>query len=213
MNSLPKTPRLAPLPIDRDSALQPVLESARNAMGFVPNSLLIMQRKPEMVRAFAQLHAAVWQIDCEIDGGFKRLLGHVASRAAGCQYCVAHTAGGAVTAGLDPARVEAVWRYRDSPLFSAAERSALDVAVGAGSVPNGVTDEEFERLREHWSETQICEILGVISIFGFLNRWNDTLATPLEDAPMELGERVLASQGWRPGKHRPASSSDAPSVT
>ena len=56
-----------------------------------PNSILIMQRKPKMVRAFAQMAAAVWARDSEVDRGFKRLIAHVASRAAGCQYCMAHT--------------------------------------------------------------------------------------------------------------------------
>ena len=56
-------------------------------------------------------------------------------------------------------------------------------------------------LRKHWSEEQIVEIVGVIALFGFLNRWNDTLATPLEDAPLEFGERYLAAQGWDAGKH------------
>ena len=53
-----------------------------------------------------------------------------------------------------------------------------------------------------WSDEQIVEILGVIVLFGFLNRWNETLATPLEGEAIEVGERVLAKDGWRVGKHR-----------
>ena len=44
-------------------------------------------------------------------------------------------------------------------------------------------------------------IVGVIAAFGFLNRWNDTMATPLEDEPIEVGERLLAKRGWSAGKH------------
>jgi hypothetical protein len=47
----------------------------------------------------------------------------------------------------------------------------------------------------------VVEIVGVIAMFGFLNRWNDTLATPLEDAPLEFGEKHLAAHGWDAGKH------------
>jgi hypothetical protein len=39
-------------------------------------------------------------------------------------------------------------------------------------------------------------------LFGFLNRWNDRLATPLEAEPTEVGERLLAKGGWHVGRHR-----------
>jgi hypothetical protein len=45
------------------------------------------------------------------------------------------------------------------------------------------------------------EIVGVIAVFGFLNRWNDTFATPLESEPIEVGERLLAPRGWSAEKH------------
>ena len=104
--------------------------------------------------------------------------------------------------GIDEAKLAAVWEYRSSPLYSEAERVALDFALAAASVPNDVTDELFARLRSHWSEREVIEILAVIATFGFLNRWNDSLATPLEDEPIEVGEKFLASHGWSPEKHR-----------
>jgi len=101
----------------------------------------------------------------------------------------------------DLARLDALPQYQTSPLFTAAERAALDVAVAAGCVPNAVTDAMFTQLRTHWSDEQVVEIVGVIAMFGFLNRWNDTFATPLEAEPMEFGEQHLAAQGWDAGKH------------
>ena len=59
----------------------------------------------------------------------------------------------------------------------------------------------FLELRKHWSDEQVVEIVGVIAMFGFLNRWNDTVATPLEDDPIKVGERFLAPHGWSVGKH------------
>lgn len=59
----------------------------------------------------------------------------------------------------------------------------------------------FDELKKHWTEEQIVEIVGVIALFGFLNRWNDTMATPLEDVPTEHGEKALATHGWNAGKH------------
>jgi uncharacterized peroxidase-related enzyme len=196
---LPK-PRLAPL--TPDPQFQELFAAFDKSLGFVPNSVLIMQRKPKLVRAFMQLLAAVWDPEGEVDRGFKRLLAHVASRAAGCQYCMAHTAGGAMRFGVDEAKLAAVWDYRTSPVYSEAERVALDFALAAASVPNDVTDELFACLRKHWSDGQVVEILAVIATFGFLNRWNDSLATPLEDEPIEVGSKFLASHGWSAEKHR-----------
>ena len=194
------TPRLAPLPPDHD--LREVFAAYEKSLGFVPNSALIMQRKPAILRAFAQLTAAInADPGAEVDRGFKRLLAHVASRAAGCQYCMAHTAGSAVRQGIDEAKLAAVWEYRTSPLYPEAERVALDFALAAAAVPNDVTDEMFDELKKHWTEGQIVEIVAVIAVFGFLNRWNDTFATPLEDEPIEAGEKYLARGGWHPGKH------------
>lgn len=194
-------PRLKPLPPEHSPELKDAFDAYRKSLGFVPNSVLIMQRKPKMVKGLAQLSAAIWDPESKVDRGFKRLLSHVVSRSAGCQYCLAHTAGGALNLGVDEKRLAAVWDYQTSPLFTAAERAALDVAIAAGCVPNAVTDELFAELRKHWGEEEIVEIMGVIALFGFLNRWNDSLATPLEDEPIEVGEKFLAHRGWDPSKH------------
>ncbi len=45
------------------------------------------------------------------------------------------------------------------------------------------------------------EMLGVISLFGFLNRWNDTMGTSLEDGAIESGKQYLEKYGWEKGKH------------
>jgi uncharacterized peroxidase-related enzyme len=194
-------PRLAPLPPEHTPELAEQFEASRKRMGFIPNSQLIMQRKPKMVKGFNALSQSIWDPESKVDLKFKRLIAHVISRSAGCQYCMAHTAEGAHKLGVDDPKLDAVWSYQTSPLYTPAERAALDVAVAAGTVPNSVTDEMFKELQKHWTEEQIVEIVGVIAIFGFLNRWNDTFATPLEDEPLHFGETHLASHGWSAGKH------------
>jgi alkylhydroperoxidase family enzyme len=115
---------------------------------------------------------------------------------------MAHTAGGSLRFGIDERKLAAVRDYRTSPLYTEAERAALDFTIEAAAQPNAVTDASFARLKRHWNEGQIVEIVGVIALFGFLNRWNDTMATPLEEEPIEVGEKYLASHGWHVGKHR-----------
>ena len=194
--------RMEPLSAETSPELKDAFAQYRRSLGFIPNSVLIMQRRPKLVKALADLAAAVWDPASTVDLGFKRLLAHVASRAQGCQYCMAHTAGGAVRLGVREDKLAAIWEYRSSPLYTEAERVALDFSLAAASVPNDVTDEMFTQMRKHWDEGQIVEIVGVISLFGFMNRWNDTMATPLEEEPIAVGGKFLAAHGWGIGRHR-----------
>lgn len=193
--------RIEPQPIDAHPELAEQFATFERILGFVPNSLLTMQRRPAIVRAFEALTDAVMDPDGVVDPGLKRLAAHVASLAAGCQYCQAHSLVAAGLHGVSEEKLAAIWDYRDSPLYSDAERVALDFALAAGSVPNAVTDDHFDRLREFWTEDQIVEILAAVCLYAFLNRWNDTMGTELEAPARRLGERVLARGGWTGGKH------------
>ena len=157
------SPRLMPLPPEQSPELKEQFEAMRKNLSFIPNSILIMQRKPKLAKALAQMTAAVWDPESKVDRGFKRIIAHVASRTAGCQYCMAHTAGGALHFGVEDQKLAAVWEYQTSPLYNAAERITLDFAIAAASVPNAVTDAMFAELRKYWTEEQIVEIVGVIS--------------------------------------------------
>lgn len=170
-------------------------------LGFVPNSLLTMQRRPEIVKGFGVLTKAVMAKNSSVDLGFKRLIAHFASRAAGCQYCEAHSLIAAKIHGISQEKLDAIWEYQTSELYNDAERVALDYALAAGSVPNGVNEELVEKMKQHWSEDQIVEILAAVCLYGFLNRWNDSMATDLESSPKAMGERVLTQGGWTGGKH------------
>jgi len=194
--------RLKPLPADAVPDLKETLQTYQTYLGYAPNSVLIMQRRPKVVKALAQMASAVWDKESEVNLGFKRLVAYMASRTHGCNYSMAHAAEAAHRLGVDDAKLEAVIDYRTSPLFTEAERAALDFAVAAASQPNAVTDELFGRMRRHWTDAQIVEIAAAVALNGFLNRWNDTMAPALEPAPAEFGEKHLARHGWKAGKHR-----------
>lgn len=198
--------RMSPVPVENctDPQLAEAFEHFTRTLGFVPNSLLTMQRVPAIASAVIQLNRAVFAADGEVDLGLKRLVAHVASAASGCQYCKAHTTVSATRHGVSDEKMTAIYEYATSPLFTPAERAALDFAMAAASVPNGVTDESYAALAEHWNETQIVEILGVVCMFGVFNRWNDSMATPLEEVPLARADELLGDRGWEAGKHAPA---------
>ena len=114
---------------------------------------------------------------------------------------MAHNAGASLQTGIDDEKLARVWEFRASPLFTEAERVALEFAIAAASQPNDVTDELFERMKQYWTEGEIVEITALVSYFGFMNRFNDTMATPLEDEPAHVAEEHIAQHGWAIGKH------------
>ena len=69
------------------------------------------------------------------------------------------------------------------------------------TIPNSVSDEIAESLRAHWNEGEIVEITGVVALFGYLNRWNDSMGTEIENGAIESGEKYLENRGWNTGKH------------
>lgn len=195
--------RMTPIPLEDcpDADLRATLEHFTTTLGFVPNSLLTMQRVPAIARAVVQLNRAVFDPAGRVDVGFKRLIAHMASFAAGCMYCRAHTAVSATRLGVDAERLQAIYEHQTSDLFSEREKVALSFALDAASVPNAVTDASYAELARHWSEDEIVEILGVVCMFGVFNRWNDSMATPLELEPMVRAGELLTGHGWSAGKH------------
>ena len=115
---------------------------------------------------------------------------------------MAHNAGGSLRSGIKDEKLASVWEFRTSPLFDDRERVALEFSIAAASQPNAVTNELFARMKQHWSEGEIVEIAALVAYFGFMNRWNDTMATPLEEEPAEVAEKHIAAHGWNIGKHQ-----------
>lgn len=203
-----------------------IFKGTAELLGETPNSTLIMGHKPGLLGTFYMLagtlfhkmgggislprlkmtmktlgHARRSDPPNEVDEGLQHLVSYAASLSAGCRYCQAHTAFSTETAGVPTEKLEDILNYDTSPHYTPAERAAVALAFAAGRVPNAATDDHFVELRKYFTEGQMVEILFVISLFGFLNRWNDTLATSLEGAPKQFAERHLAKTGWEAGKH------------
>lgn len=190
-------------PVEPDEAPPEVLEAMevqRAQLGIVPESLLTMARRPEIASAWAALTQAV-TAPGTVDPGLKQLVAYVASSTYGCRYCQAHTGQNAARFGVDPEKLRHAFEYETSDLFEDRERAALALARDAALVPNAVTDAHFDELGKHFSAEQIVEIVAVIAMFGWLNRWNDTMATTLERDPREWAEREIAGSGWDIGAH------------
>ncbi|MBF2761554.1 MAG: carboxymuconolactone decarboxylase family protein [Ectothiorhodospiraceae bacterium AqS1] len=186
-----------------EETLAKSLQFFKGPLGVIPNSVRTMAHRPQVAAAFTALNIAVMECHGQVTPEFKRLLGYATSFVSGCRYCQAHTILGAERFGSSNDRLESVWNFENSPCFSEAEKAALAFARAAASVPGEVDEPIVEALRAHWSDGDIVEITAVIALFGYLNRWNDSMGTALEELPIGAGEKYLARDtGWEVGKHR-----------
>tara|TARA_B100000214_G_scaffold322464_1_gene258439 strand:- start:592 stop:1170 length:579 start_codon:yes stop_codon:yes gene_type:complete len=164
-------------------------------MGYVPNAHLTMAEKPELLMAFSNLAMTIFQSD-SIDMQTKQLIALASSLSSGCKYCQAHTSHGAERAGTDAKKIAEILKYKESNSYSEEERAILDLAFASGRTPNESNEVHFQELKKYFSDDQIIDIVSVISMFGFLNRWNDTLGTKLENVPKGFVEEKLKPLGW-----------------
>ena len=193
-------PLINPLSNIKDKETQELVTFFNETLGFCPNSVLTMQKKPHLAQAFVNLNKAVMDNAGSISSEFKRIIAYISSNTAGCRYCQAHTIRAAERYGGEKERLEQAWDFENSSLFSEAEKVALRFTIAASSVPVSTSQELEELLQHHWNETDILEIMSVIALFGYLNRWNDVMGTSLEKDAKDSAESLLQNQ-WDIGKH------------
>ena len=195
-------PLVNPLDINSSAELLELATFFNETLGFCPNSVRTMHHRPAIATAFINLNKAVMANDGRVTSALKRLIGYITSQVAGCNYCKAHTIRAAERYGAEQEQLDHVWEYKTHNAFNDAERAALDFAWAASTIPNGVDATIKEKLYQHWNEGEIVEMLGVISLFGYLNRWNDSMGTTMEDPAIESGNQWLAENtDWQVGKH------------
>jgi len=194
-------PLVNPLDANHDAETKALAEFFNETLGFCPNSVLTMQHRPEISQAFIELNKAVMANHGRVTSALKRLIAWVSSNATGCRYCQAHAIRAAERYGAEQEQLNNIWEYRTHPSFSEAERAALDFSLAASQVPNAVDVDIKKRLYNYWNEGEIVEMLGVISLFGYLNRWNDSMATYIEDGAVDSANQFLGKHGWEKGKH------------
>ncbi|WP_426369169.1 carboxymuconolactone decarboxylase family protein [Pseudocolwellia sp. HL-MZ7] len=194
-------PLVKPLASDHNEEVAELARFFNETLGFCPNSVLTMQRRPAIAKAFISLNMAVMANEGRVTAEQKRLIGYITSANTGCRYCEAHTILAAERYGGTEERLANIWSFRETDLYTAAEKAAFEFALAASSVPNAVDDVISAEINKYWDEGEVVEILGVVALFGYLNRWNDSMGTTMETGAVDAGERLLSESTWTRGKH------------
>ena len=196
-----KQPLVSPKTGESDSELQQLILFYEETLGFCPNSIKTMHHRPRIAYAFIEMNKAVMENKGRVTSSLKRMIAYISSNAAGCRYCQAHAIRAAERYGAEKEQLENIWEYKTHSAFTDAERAALDFAFAASIIPNSVDDAIAENLRSYWDEGEIVEIAGVVALFGYLNRWNDSMGTEIETGAVQSGKKLLSKKGWNSGKH------------
>ena len=213
---------IKPRDIASEEQFDPLVKMVEAGMGFVPNSMGTMAHMNQLPFVFSALFATIMGADAKVflrgmldtlpdqenqednlDPELLQLIAYCVSLSSGCLYCQAHTSHSAhrIESARFEARFSNVLNSDEADCYSQAEKSAIQLALAAGKIPNEVSEDHFAAIRKYFTERQQAQILGVISIFGFLNRWNDTNGTALEEKPLVFAQEMLSSSGWSHGKH------------
>ena len=152
-------------PMDREEVgeLEPFMNMAAAAMGFLPNSIMTMSHIRQLVPIFSLFVATVRGADAKalmnaigpqmpdqegaelnIGPDLIQLIAYATSISSGCSYCQAHTSHGAHQTGIEEEKLQDLLRYEESELFSRSEKAAIAIAFAAGRVPNETTKKHFD---------------------------------------------------------------------
>ncbi len=180
-------PHVAPVSLGETEQAEADISWLASATGFTANSMLTLSHRPEIAKAVLGLiRAVVRNPDGKVDPALRWMVAHVSSLSNGCSYCSAHTFKNGADNGVPQDKLDEIWSFETSSLFSEAERAALRVALTGGECPSRADPRDMAELRRHFTDEQIVEIGAVIALFGFNNRWNALMETEIEPQVIEF---------------------------
>lgn len=107
-----------------------------------------------------------------------------ASQINGCGFCTDMHSKDAVAAGETPVRLHLVAAWRESTVFTEAERAALELAEQGTRIADaggGVTDDAWANAAEHYDEEQLAALVCCIALINAFNRANVIIQQPAGD--------------------------------
>lgn len=186
------TARIAPLHENDPRSQDPVLEELVGFVGYRPNALLTMARKPGVVPALLQLLGVTLRGDGLIPEPLRFLIAAETARGARCRYTTTHLVHVAHHLGIGWDKLAALPFYQYDARYTEQERKALVIATAGGSLPVREPAQAIEQARQVFTEEEIVEIVSCVAMVGWFNRWNGLMGSELEPVPSE----ALAHIPW-----------------
>lgn len=183
----------------------PLLELVRVLIGVVPNCDAYLEIWPPAFRTYNLLVPNFLDLPSGIFGvgdAPKDLVGlgmYVASRAAECPYCSAHTCSFALRRGAILETVAKALEPDGAARFTLRERATIAVARSLGRVPCEMVDAEREALEAQFTQAEAAWIVCGVGMMGFLNKFMDVVGVELEAVTVAETARTMGVD-WDAGK-------------
>jgi AhpD family alkylhydroperoxidase len=126
--------------------------------------------QPKMMTGMGKFNQAVRK-GSSVDERLKNLVELKGAQMIGCEFCVDLGSQICRHAGLSDEELLALTRYRQSDLFTAREKLALDYAVAVMRTPVEVTDELIVQMKKQFSDEQLVELTAHLMVVN-LDRFN-----------------------------------------
>lgn len=156
--------------------LRPFFWRQRRKYGRVLDAALLWARSPRLFLGVAFLYGMIDRRQSPIDPALRSLVTVRVSQINGCHFCVDLNAATLLQRGASAEKIEPLFAWRDSTLFSARERAALDYAEAMTRTDTGVNDVHFKALREFFNDDAIVELTGLVAFQNLSSKFNSALA-------------------------------------
>lgn len=170
--------------VEREQADAPTkafYDKAEERFEMLLNIFKVFGHTPELGTIFTDLVMAILK-DGKLDWVTKELLILKATHRNNCQYCVVQHETLSKRLGISEEKIADIGddRYKDSPHFTDAEKTLMDLTVQIGVDANRLPKELWDRLHQHFSEAQIVEAVFTITIYIAVSKFGDALGVELE---------------------------------
>ena len=154
--------------------LTPVYDKFLRDRGNVPYFFRTLAHRPEIFRTATAHMEAVLKTGT-LPTKLKELVVVRTSQLNCTAYCLASHTALSLKLGWTPDHLEALKSWRESTLFSEAEKEAIHLAEAMTLDSLNFTEDDMARLRRFYSEGEVVELMAAIGLFNYFNRFNNLL--------------------------------------
>jgi len=160
--------------------IRPVLALLRRRLGTLPEPVRLWARLPLAFLGFQLMHRALERKTSPLDGRLRALIRTRIAQLNSCHFCVDLNASHALARGATEAQLQDLVCFRDSSLYSEAEKAALAYAETVTGTGIAIDADLIEHLRQSYGDDGIIELAALVAHQNLSAKFNAALGVPAE---------------------------------
>lgn len=156
-----------------------IFEAMEKQFGMVPNLFATIAHYPKALRPIMEMYQAIAK-ESTIEPKLQELANLEVSRINRCHYCLTHHSQMAKLSGLTEEQTETLKAGKPLKIFSDKENAVIEYARQVTLDAENVPEELFNRMKSHFSDSEIVNLTLIIGLMNVFNRFNGALGVELE---------------------------------